>query len=239
MTKEDDDIAAYQARLKKTSFRLSPVLVLSMAIPVAVIATLVIQYRMNQPAEVDTAASATPPPPTEAELAARPLQPIADEYAAIDPQTLPAGDLALAKGRKVVFVEQSLDLDPSMARVLGSGPRMARKRVFLPEGFTGASAGPFARSPGEAGIVVLLRTAMHQTGTYTGGNEPAIDLDYSGEAILVPERSHVAKIHHHVSAPPTATRFGGGLLVGDQTRDDGAWLRDVATALADGRAPPM
>lgn len=244
MTKEDDEIAAYQARLKKTSFRLSsisPKLVLALAMPVILIATCIITYRMDHPDEAAQASpSAVPPrPPTEGEVAAKALQKVADDYAPLDPATLEAGDIALARGRKVAFVEQSMDLDPEAARLLGSNTRMTRRLVTLPDGFVAANAGPFATKPEETGVVVLLRVRMLQAGAYSGGGEPAYDLDYSGEAILVPERKHVAKIHHHVSAPPTATRLSGGILVGAFAHDDGAWMRDAAVALNAGHAPAL
>ncbi len=238
MTQEDDELAAYRARLKKTSFRPSGTLVLAFLMPVLAIGTFFVYRHFNDPDASETSAGSLPPrPPTEAELTARALQSVADTWAPVEPSTLEAGEVADAKGRKVLFVEQSMDLDPHSAALLQTPRRLERHAVRLPDDLSAASSGPFATKPAEVGVVVLLRARMIESGTYSGGSEPAHDIEYDGEAILVPERKHVAQVHHLVPAPATAMRLGSGTLVGGISHDDGAWLGDVATALADGRAP--
>ena len=168
------------------------------------------------------------------------LQSVADTYAPMDATSVEGAPVALARGRKVTFVQQSRGFDPDTARLLNTSARSPMKVVMLPEGFEPGAAGALAVDPKDAGVVVLVNETMNRVGTYTGGKEPAIELEYEAFALLVPEAKRIARFFHVAAAPPTATRLGTGkdsVLVGGLTHDDGAWMRDAAAALQDGRAP--
>jgi hypothetical protein len=168
------------------------------------------------------------------------LQSVADTYAPMEGSSLAEASLDLAKGRKVVFVKQSLAFDPETARLLGRSPRAPAAVVMLPTGFEPGAAGPFATVPKDAGVVVLVRETMRNVGTYTGGNEPAFEVEYEAVALLVPEAKRIASFAHVIRPQSSATRYGTGqhsVLVGGLTHDDGSWMEKAAVALHDGRAP--
>jgi len=239
---EDPEIEAYRARLKQRSpIRVSPFLVMMIAAPlVGIGGAAYIAWRENERANPAPVASSPPAPPTPESLLKTALQKVATTYAPLEADSLEEGSVELARGRKVCFVEQSLAFDPETARLLDSPLRSKTANVMLPDGFDPGIAGALATQPGDVGVVVLVRETMRRVGTYTGGNEPAMEVQYDAVALLVPEAKRIARFSHLVVAPTTATRMGtgkGSFLVGGLTHDDGAWMRDAAAALHDGRAP--
>ena len=242
MSKEDDEIKAYQARLKKPALKISPQIVGIFAVVIGTFA--VIGWRFSRgDLEVSSSSSgppAPPAPPTPKELTQRALQGVADTYAALDETSLPEAPIALAKGRKVVFVRQSLGFDPETARLLSSPERTPTKTVELPRDFQPGTPPELALDPKEVGVVVLARETMTKVGTYTGGKEPAIETTNDLVVILVPEKKRVAAFRHTLKPKLTATRMGQGkssVLVGNLSDDDGSWMAKAASALYEGRAP--
>jgi hypothetical protein len=236
---EDPEIEAYRRRLKQRSpIRVSPFLVMMIAAPlVGIGGAAYVAWRANERANP---APSPPAPPTPESLLKTALQSVATTYAPLEADSLEEASVELARGRKVCFVQQSRAFDPETARLLGSPLRSKTSNVMLPDGFDPGIAGAFATQPNDVGVVVLVRETMRRVGTYTGGNEPAMETQYDAVAVLVPEAKRLARFSHLALPPTTATRMGTGkdsFLVGGLTHDDGAWMRDAATALHDGRAP--
>ena len=244
---EDPDVEAYRARLKRgTPIRVSPKLVLAIAAPLAGVALFAFgawQARREAdlpPPSLPSAPSSPPAPPTPGSLVMKALQTVADTYAPMDGSSLEEASVNLARGRKVTFVKQSLAFDPETARLLEHPIHSNTAVVMLPTGFDPGAAGPFATVPEEAGVVVLVHETMRNVGTYTGGKEPAFEIEYEAVALLVPEAKRIASFRHLAGPPSSATRYGTGqhsVLVGGLTQDDGSWMEKAAVALRDGRAP--
>lgn len=75
------------------------------------------------------------------------LQGVADTYAPLDETSLPEAPIALALGRKVVFVGQSLGFDPETAKKLSSKPLTPVKVILLPRDFVPGTPPELATSP--------------------------------------------------------------------------------------------
>jgi hypothetical protein len=242
VSNEDDEIRAYQARLKKPALKVSPQILGIFAVVIGTFAVIGWKFSRGN-TEVSSSSSgppAPPAPPTPRELTQRALEGVADTYAGLDETSLPEAPIALAKGRKVVFVRQSLGFDPETARLLSSPVRTPTKTVELPRDFQPGTPPELAVDPGEVGVVVLARETMTRVGTYTGGNEPAIEVTNDLVAILVPEKKRIAAFKHTLKPKMTATRLGQGkssVLVGALPGDDEGWMGKAAAELHEGRAP--
>ena len=244
----DDEIKAYQARLKKSSVKISPKFLAIFAIVLGYFAYLgwTFSGKSGAASSPDVTATATatasgpPPPPTPRQLTQEALQSVADTYAPLDEASLPEAPIALAKGRKVVFVMKSMGFDPETARALRSPERSPVKVISLPGDFQPGTPPALAVTPSEVGVVVLERETMIKVGTYTGGKEPAMGVKTEMVAILVPEKKRIAAFEHMVNPPSVATRYGTGqksLLIPHTTATDEGWMGKAATALYEGRAP--
>jgi hypothetical protein len=244
---EDDEIKAYRASLKKPTFTGSPRL---LAIFGGVLAFMLLlgwtfSWRgSDEAAPAPTVASAAPPeppaPPGPRELTMAALQSVADAYAPLDTAELPKAPIALARGRKVVFVIQSLGFDPDTARLLRSPERSPTKIVNLPRGFQPGKSAELALEAKEVGVVVLMRETIAKVGEYTGGKEPALETTNEMVAVLVPEKKRVAVFLHTQKPKSTATRLGHGkdsVLVGNLPSDDESWMDEAAAALYAGKEP--
>jgi hypothetical protein len=244
---DDDEIKAYRASLKKPTFTGSPRL---LAIFGGVLAFVVFlgwtfSWRSTDEAPpAPTVASAAPPeppaPPTQRELTMTALQSIADAYAPIDTAALPKAPIALAKGRKVVFVIQSLGFDPETARLMHASERSPTKIVDLPHGFEPGKSAELALEAKDVGVVVLMRETIAKVGEYSGGKEPALETTNEMVAVLVPEKKRVAVFLHTRKPKSTATRFGQGkdsVLLGNLPDDDSSWMNEAAAALYGGKEP--
>lgn len=245
---DDDEVKAYQARLKRSSVKVSPKFLAIFGIVLAYFAYLGWIFAekgattsSQDATETATAtASAPPPPPTPSQLTQEALQSVADTYAPLDEDSLPEAPIELAKGRKVVFVMQSMGFDPETARALRSPERLPVKIISLPGDFQPGTHPALAVTPSEVGVVVLERQTMIKVGTYTGGKEPALAMKREMVAILVPEKKRIAAFEHMRNPPSVATRYGTGeksLLIPHETSTDEGWRSKAATALYEGRAP--
>ncbi|MEO5727415.1 MAG: hypothetical protein ABI134_34030, partial [Byssovorax sp.] len=137
---DDEEIKAYQARLKKPALKVSPKFLVVFAMVLAYFAYLGWTFSGKNPlasskpdAESAVTASGPPAPPTPRELTQRALQSVADTYAPLDETALPEAPIALSKGRKVVFVRQSQGFDPETARLLRTPERSPVKIILLPK----------------------------------------------------------------------------------------------------------
>jgi hypothetical protein len=243
---DDDEVKAYQARLKRSSVKVSPKFLVIFGIVLGYFAYLgwLFAGKSSPTSSPDATATATasgpPPPPTPRELTQEALQSVADTYAPLDEASLPEAPIALAKGRKVVFVMKSMGFDPETARLLRSPERSPVKIISLPGDFQPGTPPALAVTPSEVGVVVLERETMLKVGTYTGGKEPAMGTKTEMVAILVPEKKRIAEFEHMRNPPSLATRYGTGeksLLVPHASSTDEGWMGKAATALYEGRAP--
>lgn len=168
------------------------------------------------------------------------MQSIADAYAPLDTAALPKAPIELAKGRKVMFVIQSLGFDPETARLMRSPERSPTKIVNLPHGFAQGKVPEPANEAKEVGVVVLVRDTIAKVGEYSGGKEPALETTSEMVAVLVPEKKRVAVFLHTRKPKSTATRLGRGkdsVLAGNLPDDDESWMNEAAAALYGGKAP--
>jgi hypothetical protein len=247
---DEDEIKAYRASLKKPTFTGSPRLlaIFGGALAFMVFLGWTLSWRSTDEAPpakaVATVASAAPPeppaPPTARELTMAALQSIADAYAPLDTAALPKAPIELAKGRKVVFVIQSLGFDPETARLMHSSERSPTKIVNLPRGFEPGKSAELALEAKDVGLVVLMRETIAKVGEYSGGKEPAMATTNEMVAVLVPEKKRVAVFLHVQKPKSTATRLGqgkGSILIGNLPDDDEGWMNSAAADLYNGRAP--
>jgi hypothetical protein len=247
---DDDELKAYRASLKTPSLTVQPRLVAIFGGVIAFILLLgwTFSWKSDPPdppkvtvaSAAPSEAPAPPPPPTPRELTMEALQGVAGTYAPLEGTALPEAAVKLAKGRKVLFVLQSLGFDPETARLMRSPERMPTKIPALPRGFELGKLPELAVAASEVGVVVLMRQTDSKVGTYTGGKEAALETTMELVAILVPEKKRIAAFKHVLHPKGIATRVGSGdksVLLGTEREEDESWMNKAALDLYEGRAP--
>ena len=232
MKKEDQDIAKYQAALKRSSFTFPRHLVVPLIAIAAVGGGVGLGVWRGHVEDEEKAAEKAR---DEKELNEKwdkerderkrrlaPLEGTINMYAALDPATLPDAPIELSRGRRVLGVETLWKIeDPEARRILEiSEAGEKRSGLFLPGDFEkNEGVASLAYKPEDIGTVVLVRSSEVPVGTYEGkgsgkDDKPGpkgFETDYSFVAIVVPERKVVARWTRSVLPPLTVQTTPDGI----------------------------
>ncbi len=196
--------------------------------------------------EADAAVSLSAPPPGYARFGV--------EARKADLSSLPSGDVALAKGRKIAPVDRrvsviwaldeqrQIDKGGEIASLMGA--LVSPKSPYCPGNKFSLCNGKawFASEPEEAGVVVYLERRIAPSGKYFArGSETALANAYEGvwefDAVIMPEKIRVARWWRKVYSPSSVTSYGK-LGIGFQVpRHDEASFEGDMSQLFGGQAP--
>ncbi len=173
---------------------------------------------------------------------------------ATDPEALPAGDVARAKGRRVAPIERRVQQTWSaadQARIDNGSPQVRAlvgaltkpRAPFCATGGWSACVGKpwYADNPSDAGIVLYVDRKSAPAGTYHfAGSSARLATGYETvlqfTAVLVPENVRVARWARYCPPPLETSAIGGRALMQVGALTQSASDADMA-ALTSGEAP--